>query len=99
MTLSNSLSNILRMQGVTYNWRTNEFPDRDFSQDKQIGLIVQEVEEIYPELVKTDNEGYKTMDYMSLTAILLEGVKEQQQLIDQQNQRITNLEKQFEKIN
>ena len=39
------------------------------------------------------------MDYMSLTAILLEGLKEQQQLIEQQSQRIIELEQQMEKIN
>ena len=38
-------------------------------------MIAQEVEKVYPDLVKTDNDGFKAMDYMSLTAVLLEGVK------------------------
>ena len=90
--LSNSLSNIVKLQGVTYHWRTDEFSDKDFSSDQQIGFIAQEVEKVYPELVKTNNEGYKSMDYMSITAILLEGIKEQQQIIEQQQELITTLQ-------
>ena len=97
--LQNSLANIQKLQGVSYYWRTDEFPNKDFNQTKQIGVIAQEVEKIYPELINTNNEGYKSMDYMSLTAILLEGLKEQQQLIEQQSQRIIELEQQMEKIN
>lgn len=83
ITLYNTLSKIQQLRGVSYYWRTNEFPDRDFNTSKQIGVIAQEVENIFPELVKTDNEGYKSMDYMSLTAVLLEAIKEQQAQIEQ----------------
>jgi len=100
-TLPNSLQNIQKLRGVSYYWKTSEFPDRDFSTDKQIGLIAQEVEAVYPELVKTDNEGFKSMDYMSLTAILLEAVKEQQNEIDalkKLNAQHDDLENRLEKL-
>lgn len=74
--LERALDKVVQMRGVSYDWRTQEFPDRDFSEDRQIGVIAQEVEQIYPELIKTDNEGFKSMDYMSLTAVLLESIKE-----------------------
>ncbi|WP_299886158.1 tail fiber domain-containing protein [uncultured Lacinutrix sp.] len=81
-TLPNVIENIKQMRGVSYFWKTEDFPDQNFTSDKQIGLIAQEVEKVYPELVKTNEEGYKSMDYMSLTAVLLEAVKEQQNEIE-----------------
>jgi len=103
--LTNVLSNIQKIRGVNYYWKTSDFPDRDFTSDKQIGVIAQEVEQVYPELIKTDNDGFKSMDYMSLTAILLEAVKEQQNEIDalkemnaQKTRKNGDLEDRIEKI-
>ncbi|MBL7813867.1 MAG: tail fiber domain-containing protein [Saprospiraceae bacterium] len=74
--LSNALENILKMQGVRYDWRVNEFPEWSFSKRRQIGFIAQDLEKIYPELVETDEKGYKSVDYSKVTAILVEAVKE-----------------------
>ena len=40
--------------------------------------LAQEVEEIIPEIVKTDQNGYKSVDYARMTAVLVEAIKEQQ---------------------
>ena len=97
--LNNTLDKINQLRGVTYAWRTDEFPEKDFTENRQIGVIAQEVETIYPDLIHTDNKGFKSMDYMSFTAILLEGVKE----LDEENkvlkQQIEALENQVAKIN
>ena len=60
-----------------------------------IGVIAQEVENILPELVSTDNNGYKAVDYTKLTPVLIEAMKEQQAIIDSQDKR---LEAQDQKI-
>ncbi|NTW33368.1 MAG: tail fiber domain-containing protein, partial [Bacteroidetes bacterium] len=70
-----------KLQGVTYYWKAKDFPDKNFTDDKQIGLIAQELEKVYPELVVTDKEGYKSVDYSKLTPILVEAIKEQQKEI------------------
>jgi hypothetical protein len=41
-----------------------------------IGVIAQEVEKIFPEIVTTRDNGYKAVKYEKLTAILIEAVKE-----------------------
>ena len=41
-----------------------------------IGLLAQDVEVVAPELVSTDDEGFKSVDYGRLSAILVEAVKE-----------------------
>lgn len=72
----NALQKVLGLQGVNYFWKADEYKEQNFSKDKQIGFIAQEVEKVIPELVYTDDKGYKTMSYDRLTAVLVEAVKE-----------------------
>lgn len=81
--LSHALEGIQCLQGVSYYLRN---PAAD--QGLQLGLIAQDVERCYPELVSTDPEGYKSVSYDRLVAPLIEAVKEQQQLIARQQQRL-----------
>ena len=80
LNLDNSLSNTLRLRGVSYQWE-----DKTKSQRNQIGVIAQEVEEIYPEFVHTDEEGMKSVNYAQMTAVLIEAIKEL-------NAKVENLE-------
>lgn len=48
----------------------------DTTDTKQIGVIAQEVEQFFPEIVNTNNKGEKTLDYSKLTVILLRVVKD-----------------------
>jgi hypothetical protein len=59
---------------------------------RNIGLIAQDVEQVVPELVHTDAEGYKRIDYSRLSALLVEAVKEQQSLVQGLQARIGVLE-------
>lgn len=85
--LDSALTKVLMMNGVQYNWRRDEFPDKNFPAGLQIGLIAQQIEKIAPQLVTTDSEGYKAVEYANMVAFLIEAIKEQQKIIDaQQNQ-------------
>jgi hypothetical protein len=90
-SIDNALDGISSLNGVSYIWNKEKFPERNFSKREQIGVIAQEVEAVYPQLVYTDKEGYKRVDYSKLTAVLIEAVKEQQNLIESQNQKIDEL--------
>ena len=81
--IQNALDNVLKIQGVTYNWKIDEYPDKHFSKDEQIGFIAQEIEKIYPQVVLTDKDGYKSIDYSKLTPILVEAIKDQQKVIQE----------------
>jgi len=87
------------LTGVTYEWRRDEFPEKNFDQGTQIGLIAQDVEKIFPELVRTDDKGYKAVSYDKLSVILLEGMKEQQNQIKSQQEKIDRLEEMISEIN
>jgi hypothetical protein len=86
--LPDALDNLLKLRGVNYFWKTKEFPDKQFTETKQIGFIAQELEKIYPEVVFTDKDGYKSVDYSRLTPILVEAIKEQQTIINKQQSTI-----------
>jgi hypothetical protein len=65
---------------------------------RQIGLIAQEIENTFPELVSEDSKGYLSVDYSKMTAVLLQVHKEQQQLIKDQENRINALEARLQEI-
>ena len=96
--LEKALDKVLTLNGITYEWRTSEFPERHFDSKAHIGVVAQEVEKVLPELVNTDENGYKSVEYANLTPVLIEAIKEQQAIIDQQNKRIENLEKMLEEL-
>jgi len=81
--LESSLEKVMHLQGVSYDWKADEYPDRGFTKDRQIGLIAQEVEKVIPELVQTDSKGYKAISYEKLVPVLLEAIKEQQKEISE----------------
>ena len=65
----------------------------------QYGFIAQEVEEVFPDWVRTDADGFKQIDMSRLTAVLVEGLKEQHEVITRNqgdinalNRRVAELE-------
>jgi Chaperone of endosialidase len=57
-----------------------------------IGLVAQDVEPIVPEVVYEDDTGYKHIRYQQLTALLVEGIKEQHALVQALSDRLAALE-------
>ena len=80
--LGSVLKKIKEIDGLYYYWKKDEFPERSFDADRQIGILAQNIEHHFPELVHTNADGYKSVAYDRLGPILLEGIKEQQSLID-----------------
>ncbi len=96
--LNGALENVLKIQGVTYNWRQNEFPERSFGSQTEIGFIAQDLEKIYPELVNTNDEGYKSVQYSHMVPVLLEAIKEQQGLIEHLTRRLDDSAIQYSEL-
>lgn len=70
--LQSSLENILKLQGVSYNWIDKE----KYGKNQQIGLIAQNLEKIYPQAVVTDqHSGLKSVAYDHLIAPMIEAFK------------------------
>ena len=91
--LNDALKSITCLRGVSYKWKQDEFPEMNFPSGRQIGLIAQEVESVVPEVVNTANDGYKSIDYARLIAVMTEAIKTQQEQIENLKSRIEDLEK------
>ena len=103
--ISDSVDKIKRIKGVTFDWRgnvvINGFTPK-FVHD--VGVLAQDVASVLPQAIRNapfdanedgssrSGENYLTVQYEKLTALLIEAVKEQQQQIESQGQRITLLE-------
>jgi hypothetical protein len=76
---SEKLSEIV---GVTYFMRKDKFPNMGFDDGRHVGLIAQNVEKVFPELVVTHaDSGMKAVKYSNFVAILIEAFKEQKEEI------------------
>ena len=73
--LKNVLSKILKLKGVQFKWRQDLMPNPDHETD--IGMIAQEFEKEFPELIDHSNmDGYLGIEYGKFAAVLVEGIKE-----------------------
>lgn len=88
-----SLESVAALQPVHYFWRPAEFPDRHFGDTRAYGLIAQDAEQVLPELVTTDEEGYKAVDYAKLPLLTIQAVKELHAENEGLKGRITELER------
>jgi hypothetical protein len=85
-TIENALDKTLLLRGVEYNDIRIE-PEK-----KKIGLIAQETELIIPEVVRTDDNGMKSIEYQNLVGLLVQAIKEL-------NNKVINLENILKKNN
>ncbi len=97
--LGDVMNSIGRIRGVYFTWKEDEYPDMIFSEGRQIGIIAQDIEKIYPELVRVTSKGYRTVDYEKLSVILLEGIKQQQKEIEDMKNEIEELRNMYNRIN
>jgi trimeric autotransporter adhesin len=65
------LDAVMKLRPVTYHWKD---PSRD--QGRHLGLVAQEVEPLYPELVGTGPDGMRTLSYADFTVPLIKAVQE-----------------------
>ena len=84
--VSDPLGKIESLTGYYYDWKNGSDHSRQF------GVVAQDVEKVLPEIVSTDSLGYKSLDYGKLTPLLIEGVKAQQDMINDQATAISGLD-------
>jgi len=75
--IENALEKVSQINGYTYN--TN------YDNKRHGGVIAQEIDKVFPEIVNTGNDGLMGVEYGNISALLIEAIKEQ-------NIKIKNLE-------
>ena len=73
-TIENALDKVIALRGVTFDWKEGGA--------KAIGLIAQEAENVIPEIVSQDDNGYLGIKYNNLIGVLVEAIKDQQEQIN-----------------
>ncbi len=102
-SIGQALDKILKLNGVSFEFDQNfeiqsikedengKGLKLNFPEGRQIGFIAQEVETILPEVVKTDEHGYKAIAYQNLIPLLVEAIKTQQAEIEELKSQISAL--------
>ena len=92
--IPNALGKVLAIRGVTYT--RNDMEDKT---KVHTGVIAQEVLAVFPEAVMLARpDDYYTVAYGNMVGLLIEAIKEQQEIIDSQEARISRLEALINKI-
>jgi hypothetical protein len=73
--LDGALDRLDGMKGVYHDWNDENQPER------AIGVIAQDVQQSYPELVAESSNGFLSVNYPKLTAVLLQSVKELKSMV------------------
>lgn len=81
---------------MTYEWRRDEFPSRNFPTGVFPGFLADEVEEILPDLVQQDGDGWKSMDYTGIVPHLVRAVQEMQDQLEASQAQMTRMQQQID---
>lgn len=84
--LEGALDKVKAMRGVTFDWKELSDEERKTIHSHEghdLGVIAQEVQAVYPELVHQRDHGYLSVDYVKLTAVLISAVKELSDKVDE----------------
>lgn len=92
LALASALGDVARLRPVEFSWRADEFPARGFGNQRELGLLAQEVEQVLPALVSTDAEGLKAVNYSALPILAIQAIKELKEKNDALAQRLAALE-------
>jgi hypothetical protein len=89
VSLENSLTKLARVSGYHYYWK-----DSKKGTALQTGVVAQELEEVFPDLVVSDKDGYKSVNYIGLIPHLIESVKE----LHKKDEAVAKLEKEVSEM-
>jgi hypothetical protein len=76
--ITNALEKVGKLGGYEFDWNEHQH----VYEGHDIGVIAQEIESQFPELVTTREDGYKAVKYEKLTAVLIQAIKELKTEVD-----------------
>ncbi len=79
---SGTLGKLEQLRAYTYQWK-----DATRDQETQIGFLAQEIEKVFPELVKYGEDGVRSVSYTGMVPVLLQATRELKCKNDELQQR------------
>ena len=70
------LDKLVRLQPVHFDWNAEQYPDYHFGPGRNSGLLAQDVETVFPEMVSADARGFKMVNYSELPYLTLAAIRE-----------------------
>ena len=91
MSLGGTLAKLLLIDGKSYTTK------KDGRQT--IGVLAQDIQEVFPELVTTDDNNMLAVNYQGLVPVLINALKEQDAKVKEQEERLARLEAMIAEMN
>ena len=94
ISLGSTLAKVLQIDGKSYTMK------KDDNKKQKIGLLAQDIEKVFPELVSESN-GIKSVNYQGLVPVLINALKEQQteiEILKQQQAEIDELKEMIQAL-
>lgn len=92
--LGSQIDKVMQLKTVSYQWKNKD----QKGSKKTYGLLAQDLEKIYPDMVFRSDSGEMGIYYIELIPVLLEAMQEQQAVIQKQAASIADIEKRLSKI-
>lgn len=89
--IDDPVDKVLRLNGVSYEWKTDDYKDKNFPEGRHYGVIAQEIEKVLPEVVNTAPDGTKSVAYTEIIPVLIEAIKAQQKEINDLKELVNQL--------
>ena len=89
VSLGSTLSKLLQIDGKSYEMKGKQ----------KIGVLAQEIKEVFPELVSEDDNEMLAVNYQGLVPVLINALKEQDKIIKSQEERLNRIEILLLKLN
>jgi len=70
------LDKLVKLQPVHFDWNVEQYPDYHFGAGRNSGLLAQDVETVFPEMVSADARGFKMVNYSELPYLTLAAIRE-----------------------
>ena len=87
--IPNSLDKIKQIKGVLFNWKEGYDKVHPYGENKDVGVIAQEVQQILPEIVKENvHNQFLGVRYEKLTPLLLEAIKELSKKVEELEKKL-----------
>jgi hypothetical protein len=96
LPLDAQLAKLKKIQSVSYKWKNDDGKGTKGNK-RTFGLLAQDLEKVYPDMVFTDEDGNMSIYYTELIPVLINVAKEQQALIEDLQKRLLTLEKKLVK--
>ena len=91
ISLGSTLAKLLQIDGKTYTMKKDE------SEKQKIGLLAQDLEKVFPELV-SESKGIKSVNYQGLVPVLINAIKDQDVLMKEQEKILSEQKSELDKL-